>query len=292
MTLKINGELIPQEAIDYEYRRLVQFYSDFMPQSQIQAQSDILKRRAKEQAIRAKLLLMEAERLDISVSDTQIDEQEELLTKQFGGKEAFLLHCQQQGISREAVRKNIKMGCRVDNLIKKVTEGIPDTTEAEMKEHFEQHKDEYKLAPRVQIQHILITLQSDDQDEYESALERLLEIKNQIEAGADFADMASAYSDCPSGKRTGGSLGWISKGSVIPEVEEVIFSIKVGQISGVVKTPLGLHIFKKNAEEEGTEPTFEEVADKIREFLRHVKRSNALSAYVNDLRTKAIIEED
>lgn len=292
MTLKVNGELIPQEAIDYEYRRLVQFYSDFMSQSQIQAQTDILKRRAKEQAIGAKLLLIEAERLDIPVSETQIDEQEDLLVKQVGSKEAFLLHCQQQGISIETVRKNIKLGCQVDNLVQKVTAGIPDPTEAEMKEHFEQHKDEYMLAPRVQVQHILIALQSDDPDEYESALERLLEIKNQIEAGADFADMASAYSDCPSGKRTGGSLGWISKGSVIPEVEEVIFSMKVGQISGVVKTSLGLHIFKKNAEEEGAELTFEEVADRIREFLRHVKRGNALSDYVNDLKTKAIIEED
>jgi len=292
MTLKVNGEPIPQEAIDYEYRRLVQFYSEFMPLTQIEAQSDILKKRAREQAIGAKLLLMEAEKLDIPVSEEQIDEQEELLAEELGGKEAFLQRCQEQGISRESVRKNIKIGCKVNNLIKKITENVPDPTEEEMKEHYEQHKNEYKIEPRVQVQHILIALHSDDPDEYESALERLLEIKNQIESGADFAEMAFAYSDCPSGKRTGGSLGWISKGTVIPEVEEVIFSLKVGEISGVVKTPLGLHIFKKTAEEEGSEPTFVEIADKIREFLRHVKRGNALAAYVNELKAKAIIEED
>jgi len=160
-----------------------------------------------------------------------------------------------------------------------------------MKSHFETHRQEYRKSDRVQVQHILITSASDKKADRESAKSRLFEIKKEIEDGADFADMAAAYSDCPSGKQTGGSLGWVSKGTMVSEFDNVIFDMEVSSLSSIVESPLGFHLIRKTAHEKGAEATYDEARENIRNFLRHAKRGAAISAYVEELRGKAVIEE-
>ncbi len=69
------------------------------------------------------------------------------------------------------------------------------------------------------------------------------ELKTQIEAGADFADIAASHSDCPSGAK-GGSLGQFSPGQMVPEFDEVVFSAEVGKVHGPVKTQFGFHLIE------------------------------------------------
>jgi len=66
-------------------------------------------------------------------------------------------------------------------------------------------------------------------------------LKDQIEAGSDFAAVASEHSECPSGKN-GGDLGEFGPGQMVPEFDEVVFSREVGQVHGPVKTQFGYHL--------------------------------------------------
>jgi peptidyl-prolyl cis-trans isomerase C len=68
-------------------------------------------------------------------------------------------------------------------------------------------------------------------------------IKKRIEAGEDFATVAKRFSKCPSGK-SGGDLGWFTKGQMVPEFETVAFEEEVGKVVGPVKTQFGYHIIK------------------------------------------------
>jgi len=68
-------------------------------------------------------------------------------------------------------------------------------------------------------------------------------IKKRIEAGEDFAAVAKRFSKCPSGK-SGGDLGWFTKGQMVPEFETVAFEEEVGKVVGPVKTQFGYHIIK------------------------------------------------
>ncbi|WP_432821519.1 peptidylprolyl isomerase [Trichloromonas sp.] len=68
-------------------------------------------------------------------------------------------------------------------------------------------------------------------------------LKNQIEAGSDFADVAKQYSKCPSGKQ-GGELGEFSPGQMVREFDEVVFSGEVGKVLGPVKTQFGYHLIE------------------------------------------------
>lgn len=69
------------------------------------------------------------------------------------------------------------------------------------------------------------------------------DLKQQIEQGADFAEVAAAHSSCPSG-RSGGDLGSFSQGQMVPEFDQVVFTDEVGVVHGPVKTQFGYHLLE------------------------------------------------
>ncbi len=73
-----------------------------------------------------------------------------------------------------------------------------------------------------------------------------LDVKKQIEGGSDFADMARAFSKCPSG-RQGGDLGEFGRGAMVPEFDAVVFSAPIGEVQGPVKTQFGFHLLEVTA---------------------------------------------
>jgi len=74
-------------------------------------------------------------------------------------------------------------------------------------------------------------------------------IKAEIEAGADFADMARQHSDCPSGQR-GGDLGSFARGRMVKEFDEVVFAAPLHQVQGPVQTQFGYHLIEITARSE------------------------------------------
>ena len=78
--------------------------------------------------------------------------------------------------------------------------------------------------------HILVETQKQCED-----------LKKQIEAGADFGDMARQYSQCPSGQQ-GGDLGQFSPGQMVQEFDQVVFTGDLGKIHGPIQTQFGYHL--------------------------------------------------
>jgi parvulin-like peptidyl-prolyl isomerase len=292
MIIRINGEVVPEEAIQYEFDRLVKFYSAHMSADEIKSQADLLKEKAREQAVGAKLLMNEAARLDIRVPPEDVEERFRTLVRDAGGDEKFAGLLKARSISADTVRKSIEQGRRVDLLVEKITAGVAEPTEGELLEHYKKHENEYRKPERAKVDHILVRFDATDKKDKEIARSRIEEIRHRVKDGADFADQAAAHSDCPSGKKAGGSLGWISRGMTIPDFDRTVFSMAVGELSEVIETPLGFHIIAKTGHEKGGKSDFGEVRERIRDFLRHSYRGEVLATYVNELKGKAIIEQD
>ena len=70
-----------------------------------------------------------------------------------------------------------------------------------------------------------------------------LDLKTEIEGGADFGELAKQHSQCPSGQR-GGDLGSFGRGQMVPEFDKVVFSADVGSVEGPVKTQFGYHLLE------------------------------------------------
>ena len=85
---------------------------------------------------------------------------------------------------------------------------------------------------RAEARHILVPTE-----------EKANDIKQQIEGGADFADMARQHSTCPSGQR-GGDLGSFAPGQMVKEFNDVCFTDEVGVVHGPVQTQFGYHLIE------------------------------------------------
>ncbi len=71
-----------------------------------------------------------------------------------------------------------------------------------------------------------------------------IDLKTEIDGGADFAELAGKHSKCPSGK-SGGSLGVFKPGAMVPEFDKVVFGdLPVGQVSEPIKTDFGFHLIE------------------------------------------------
>lgn len=78
----------------------------------------------------------------------------------------------------------------------------------------------------------------------EEARQGIAAIQQELAAGASFADLARAHSDCPS-KRAGGDLGAFGKGQMVPRFEQTAFALEVGAVSDVVETDFGFHLIHR-----------------------------------------------
>lgn len=87
--------------------------------------------------------------------------------------------------------------------------------------------------PKASARHILVKTEKE-----------ALELKSQIEGGADFASLAKKHSSCPSGKG-GGDLGVFDKGAMVPEFDKVVFgALPINETSSPVKTQFGYHLIQ------------------------------------------------
>ena len=284
-TAVVNGQEISAEAVNFELDRLVRFYMGHgMTMAEIRQNLPKLEAKALDQAIGAKLLLDQAARLDIPVTEKDIDAEVARVVQQVGGEENYKKALAAQGISEADFRKELEKGARVNMLVNQACAHVADPTEDEVTAFYEAHKSEYVEPHQVLCQHILVKGSND------AALDKIKEIRERIvNDKADFAEEAKKHSDCPSGAQ-GGSLGWFGRGMMVPEFDKAAFEMKKGEVSGVVTTEFGYHIIYKADERGGGQQTIVDVHDQIKDLLRHEARGKAMDAFVAELRERATIE--
>ncbi len=107
--------------------------------------------------------------------------------------------------------------------------------------------------------------------------------------GASFEEVARKYSLSPDRKQ-GGDLGWFGKGIMPQEFEQICFHLKINELSPVVKTPYGFHIFQVLEMREAGQSAFDEVREEIRERMVGTKGRGLFQSWYEGLRAKAKIE--
>jgi len=288
--ITVNGQVIPEDAIQFEMERLVRFYTENgVPEAQIKEQLPELVKRAADQAVGTKLLMDEATKRNLDVSEDEIEEQLAKVVEQVGGIDAFKAALEQQKIDEVEFREQLKQGRRVDSLIQDAVKSVCDPVEDELKKYYADHKDDFKKAERVLAQHILVSPDGTEASSKDEARQKIIGIREGIVGGKDFSAEAATHSMCPSGKE-GGSLGWFARGMMVPEFDTAVFSMNVGDVSDVIETQFGFHLIQKTDHEESAEATYEESREKILELIRHSKRGEAVTAFVDSLKADAKIE--
>lgn len=148
----------------------------------------------------------------------------------------------------------------------------------EILEYYEQNKDSFTEKEQVYLYNILLETEEEAQD-----------ILEQLKAGGDFSEIAIEKSAGPSAAQ-GGDLGYLTRGTMIPEIEEVIFALELEELSEVIKTDFGFHILKITEKKSETVKNLEEVKEDIIQTLLPDKQKEAFESLLEELKNKSEIE--
>jgi peptidyl-prolyl cis-trans isomerase C len=141
-------------------------------------------------------------------------------------------------------------------------------SDADVKSYYEDHKEEFRTPEMVKASHILVKVdRSASEEEKKKAKEKATDILNKAKSGEDFAKLASELSDDPGSKTKGGDLGFFAKGRMVKPFEDAAFSLKPGEISGLVESQYGFHIIKVEEKKEPSLEPFDKVQEQIRQKL-------------------------
>ena len=124
------------------------------------------------------------------------------------------------------------------------------------------------------------------QKDWDAALGAAKLVEAQLKAGADWSIEAKMYSDDPGSNQTGGDLGTISKGEMVKEFEDAVFSQKKDEISDPVKSAYGYHVIQVTGITVAKQYTLAEVKDEIKSTLLTNKKSDTWAAWIKDQKTK------
>ncbi|HUG53535.1 MAG TPA: peptidylprolyl isomerase [Vicinamibacteria bacterium] len=144
-------------------------------------------------------------------------------------------------------------------------------TEAEERAYFGANPDEFKEEEQVCASHILVKVKAAPEateghgDEEARALAQAA--LAQARSGADFALLAGKVSEDQGSAAQGGDLGCFTRGQMVPEFDNAVFSLGSGEISDLVKTQYGYHVIRVNSRREEAAPAFAQVKDRIRQVL-------------------------
>ncbi|MBF8005792.1 peptidylprolyl isomerase [Pseudomonas brenneri] len=160
---------------------------------------------------------------------------------------------------------------------------VPECDEATCVRYFESNRGRFHSAPLLAVRHILLECAPDDAEARHQALSQaevlLLSLE---EAPGAFAELALKYSACPS-KAQGGSLGQVSKGQTVPELERQLFTLAPGLASKPLESRYGWHVICVDQRIEGQPLPYEVVATAIRTQLQQGVWQKALVQYLQTL---------
>jgi peptidyl-prolyl cis-trans isomerase D len=161
-----------------------------------------------------------------------------------------------------------------------------NVTEAQIEQYYQSHLADFSVPDRVKVSHILFKTTGETPQQAAQTKATAEKVLAQIRAGANFAETAKKYSQDTSATQ-GGELGWIQRGQTVKAFENAAFSMKPGEISGLIKTEYGYHIIKVEARQYAHVQTLEEAKASIQKKLETQDLKAAQQALANKLMHQA-----
>ncbi len=307
---EVNGDKITQEAFNKAYENWVEQYRRFYQQfgqdfeKQLEGAEGAryqleLKSQVIEQLIRNVLLTQEARKRGLKAPRAQLkqrfEEQYNSILANAGLTERQAEEIlNQQGLSLAQFKAELRRQIELEILEGKLKEDVVgelSPTDEELKDYFKQNESKYSKPERVRARHILIKVAQDAPEaEVAEARKKIEEIKKQLDAGGDFAELAKKYSQDEGSAQLGGDLGFFERGRMVKEFEEAAFALKPGEMSDIIRSPFGFHIIKLEEREEGENKKFEDVKEQVKNDWSDEQKRKRFEDWLKDVKDRAKIE--
>jgi peptidyl-prolyl cis-trans isomerase SurA len=287
----VNNDVISLYDLDKESQPLTDRIKAMYHGSDVKSQIYKARREILEQMINRLIAKEEIERLGINVGDDEINNAIERIKQDNSlTQEEFLARVQQEDKTLDEVRNDIKSDLEQAKLMDREVRSRVVISEEQMKQYYENNKDEFVGKNRVRLKNILIAVSNNDPaDVVKAKRELAYKLEGEIKSGASFDELARTHSSGP-GASKGGDLGYMEWNDLAPYLKEAIEKLKPGQITDVLETPYGFQIIMLAEREDTGVKTFDEVKKQIQEKLYQEQLRKKYERYVQGLRDKAFIK--
>ncbi len=281
---KINGVPIASEEFYAELDKITARGAKIPAERLARIEQNILKR-----LIEKELVRQAVEKAGVKVEEAEIDSAYDEYKKRFQTDEQFENYLKHGRVTVESIKARIAEKRALEKLIE--SKGNMAVTDEEAKDFYAKNERFYLDKAGVKASHILVKLPEKATPEQEkAALDKIKAIEAELKSGKTFEDVATRMSEGPSAPK-GGDLGFFGAGQMVKPFEEKAFAMKVGEVSGPVRTRFGFHIIKVVEKREERKKTFEEVKDQIEQSLKNKKFFQERRALLEELEKEAKIEK-
>ncbi|MBM3274354.1 MAG: peptidylprolyl isomerase [Candidatus Sericytochromatia bacterium] len=230
----------------YQSRMGVNFSSPQGVMMLANLQKDVL-----DQLVERELLLEEADKRKVGIADPEVETRLRGLKTQFPDEASFKKALQENGITPETLREQVRIGLIVEKLRDEMTKDA-SVSLADAQKYYDANRPRFEQAEEVKASHILLKTEAEAKD-----------VHAKIKGGGDFAQLAREKSEDSGSKPQGGDLGYFGKGRMVKEFEDAAFGLGVGEVSRPVKSQFGYHVIKVVDRKKARTRPFEEVKGEL-----------------------------
>ncbi|MFO7569189.1 MAG: peptidylprolyl isomerase [Smithellaceae bacterium] len=285
VVLSVNGKGLKRNELQNKIRFKMNLQKARIPANQKQQIQEGIKKQLIDIFILKTILGDEADRRNISVTQVEIDRETKKVRDRLPTGKKLEDYFKENDMRQE----DIALGIRIRKLVQIEMGEQASPNRDDIHQFYQENLERFTTGESVHVRHILLAINaSDDPATRLNKKEKIDDIRKQLLDGADFAEMAMRYSECPS-REKGGDLGMINKNQMVRPFEEAAFSQKINAIGDVVSTEYGHHIIQVIERQPSRIIKFEDVKDSIARYLEQEKEVEALSRLTARLREKAQI---
>jgi peptidyl-prolyl cis-trans isomerase SurA len=247
-------------------------------------------KRIVDQLIDEKLVAQEADRLGVEVTPKELEmavrdvkERNQFSDAQFEKALA------EDGMTLEDYKKELTRQMKKMRVMDQEIRAKVQVSKKEVDEYYEKHKSEFNAPPEVRLQQILLVVAPEATDsEINQVRKQADQIHERVIEGEDFTEMVKRYSQDVTAA-AGGDMGVFLQGELFPALDEAAFSLKVGEVSGVIQSPRGFHILRLLDKKDKKKMTEEERSEEIDDIIYNRKVEEKFEKWIKELREKSYV---
>ena len=284
----VNNEIITQREVDIMLAPVYgQFRNMYKGEELIKMLEDVREKILK-QLIEDRLIFSEAKKLNITVEEKEVDAKIDEMKNKVGSERELENMLNEQNLTLNELRARYKEKIMIRKLVDQKVGAKIIITPLEVKNYYNDNKDSFMQPEEIKLRGILIKPKKEKSGEAES-LQLMRDLVKRLKEGCDFGGLAKEYSEAPDAGE-GGLMGYVKKGDLMPRIEDIVFNLKEGEITGIIQSPLGYHVFKVDEKRIRRVRELVEVRQDIEEFLYREKASQRLKGWIDSLAKSAYIE--
>lgn len=289
---KVNGDIITRSEVD---RTIKSMEADLKAQGITGTRLQEALTQRTQDALRDRidqlLLVQKGKELNISVDADVSKYIARLQTEsKIADPEKFQDYVHQQtGMPFEDYRNDLKNGILTERVVREEVARRVQVKRDELKQYYEEHKQEFVRDERVFLSEILISTEGKDDAGIAAAEKKAKDVSARATKGEKFVELVRDNSDAASA-RYGGEIGGYEKGKLHPDIENAVWEKPRGFVTPPIRLGNGFLIVRVNDHHQAGQASFEEVENEIMDKMFTPRMQPAVRKYLTDLRAQAFLE--